>query len=174
TKEPTKLLKKHSTEIHLGLPKKTPGSHPGQWLFKEKKPSETDLLHQDGPLLHENGSSNIDEEFILKQFDIDYWSKPSHDVLHTMRLHQVPLELKKLREPRFFQKLDYEQKHRKLQNSYKPKYVKMKFGAWYLNTKLWKKQRADEPLVDPMVSCKAQDENFKKELQERVRVCAEI
>ncbi|XP_049486628.1 protein FAM47E isoform X1 [Panthera uncia] len=189
TKEPTKLLKKHSTEIHPGLPKKTPGSHPGQWLFKEKKPSETDLLHQDGPLLHENvrkgvsdfcnwatsfGSSNIDEEFILKQFDIDYWSKPSHDVLHTMRLHQVPLELKKLREPRFFQKLDYEQKHRKLQNSYKPKYVKMKYGAWYLNTKLWKKQRADEPLVDPMVSCKAQDENFKKELQERGELLADL
>lgn len=29
-------------------------SHPGQWLYEEKKPSETDLLHEDGPLPHEN------------------------------------------------------------------------------------------------------------------------
>lgn len=50
----------------------------------------------------------------------------------------------------------------------------MRYGAWYLDTKLWKKQRADEPLVDPEVSCKAQDENFKKELQEQVCVYAEI
>lgn len=34
-------------------PKKTPVSHPGQWVYKEKKPSETDLLHQVGPF-HEN------------------------------------------------------------------------------------------------------------------------
>lgn len=50
----------------------------------------------------------------------------------------------------------------------------MRYGAWYLNTKLWKKQRADEPLVDPKVSHKGQDENFKKELQEQVCVYAEI
>ena len=29
-------------------------AHPGQWLNEEKKPSETDLFHEDGPLLHEN------------------------------------------------------------------------------------------------------------------------
>lgn len=50
----------------------------------------------------------------------------------------------------------------------------MRYGAWYLNTKLWKKQRADEPLVDPKVSCKAQDENFKTEMQEQVCVYVEI
>lgn len=67
------------------------------------------------------GSSNIDEEFILKQFEIDYQSKPSCDVLHTMGLSQVPLELKKsvglnsLQEPECFQKLDHERKHQKLQ-----------------------------------------------------------
>lgn len=46
----------------------------------------------------------------------------------------------------------------------------MRYGAWYLNTKLWRKQREDEPLVDPKVSRKAQDENLKKELQ--AQVCA--
>ncbi|XP_059014959.1 protein FAM47E [Mustela lutreola] len=186
-KEPAKLLrKKLSTQDDPGLPKKTAVSHPGQWLYEEKKPHQTDLLREDGPLIHENvrkgvrdfcnwattfGSSNIDEEFILKQFDIDCQSKPSHDV--SPPTNQAPPELKKraglkkLQEPPFFQKPDYEQKLQKPQNPHKPKCVKMRYGAWYLNTKLWKKQRADEPLVDPKVSCKAQDENFKREMQEQ-------
>uniref|UniRef100_A0A8C0CN39 Protein FAM47E n=1 Tax=Balaenoptera musculus TaxID=9771 RepID=A0A8C0CN39_BALMU len=192
-KEPTKLLKKRSTQVYLGRPKKTAVSHPGQWLYEEKKPSETDLLCNDGPLLHENvrkgvsdfcswatkfGGLNIDEEFILKQFNTDYQSKPSYNVLHTMRPNQVPLELKKriglnkLQEPQFFQKLHYEQRLQKPQNPYKPKWVKMRYGAWYLNTKLWKKQRADEPLVDPKVLRKAQDETVKKELWEQEELLA--
>ncbi|XP_060155486.1 protein FAM47E [Globicephala melas] len=194
-KEPTKLLKKRSTQVFLGHPKKTPVSHPGQWLYEEKKPSESDLLCNDGPLRHENvrkGVSdfcswatkfrglNIDEEFILKQFDIDCQSKPSYNVLHTMRPSQVPLELKKriglnnLQEPQFSQKLHYEQRLQKPQNPYKPKWVKMRYGAWYLNTKLWKKQRADEPLVDPKVLHKAQDENMKKELWEQEELLADL
>uniref|UniRef100_A0A8C8ZKL8 Family with sequence similarity 47, member E n=1 Tax=Prolemur simus TaxID=1328070 RepID=A0A8C8ZKL8_PROSS len=59
-------------------------------------------------------------------------------------------------------------------NPYKPQRVKMRYGAWYLDTKLWRRQRADEPLVDPKVSHKAQDENFKKGLQEQVCIYAEI
>ncbi|XP_032487886.1 protein FAM47E [Phocoena sinus] len=194
-KEPTKLLKKRSTQVFLGHPKKTPVSHPGQWLYEEKKPSETELLCNDGPLLHENvrkgvsdfcswatkfGGLNIDEEFILKQFDIDYQSKPSYNVLHTMRPSQVPLELKKriglnkLQEPQFFQKLHSEQRLQKPQSPYKPKWVKMRYGAWYLNTKLWKKQRADEPLVDPKILCKAQDETMKKELWEQEELLADL
>lgn len=50
----------------------------------------------------------------------------------------------------------------------------MKYGAWYLNTKLWKKRIADEPLVDPKALHKTQDESFKKELQQQVCVPAEI
>ncbi|XP_059778801.1 protein FAM47E [Balaenoptera ricei] len=194
-KEPTKLLRKRSTQVYLGHPKKTAVSHPGQWLYEEKKPSETDLLCNDGPLIHENvrkgvsdfcswatkfGGLNIDEEFILKQFNIDYQSKPSYNVLHTMRPNQVPLELKKriglnkLQEPQFFQKLHYEQRLQKPQSPYKPKWVKMRYGAWYLNTKLWKKQRADEPLVDPKVLRKAQDENVKKELWEQEELLADL
>lgn len=67
------------------------------------------------------GSSNIEEEFILKQFDVGYQSKPTCDVLHVMRLNQIPLELKKsveinkLQEADFFQKLDHERKHWKPQ-----------------------------------------------------------
>ena len=67
------------------------------------------------------GSLNIDEEFILRQFDINYQSKPRYNVLHTMRPSQVPLQLKKmsglnkLQEPQLFQKLDCEQRLRKPQ-----------------------------------------------------------
>ena len=50
----------------------------------------------------------------------------------------------------------------------------MRYGACYLNTSLWKRQREDEPLVDPMVSHKAQDSTFKEQLQEQVCPCAEI
>ncbi|KAL4667162.1 hypothetical protein H8959_005851 [Pygathrix nigripes] len=126
------------------------------------------------------GISDIDEEFILKQFDIDCETKPSHDALHTMKPNQVALELKrsvglsKLQERKFFQKSGYERKLQKPQNPCKPKWVNMRYGAWYLNPKLWKKQRADEPLVDPEVSHKAQEENFKKELQEQEELLADL
>nr|XP_035957933.1 uncharacterized protein LOC118542132 isoform X7 [Halichoerus grypus] len=156
------------------------GGHMGLLSGRQEKKKGTSQTFKKAfyPSRPRTGSSNIDEEFILKQFDIDYQSKPSHDVLHTIKLNQPPLELKKrvglkkLQEPQFFQKLDCEQKHQKPQNPHKPKCVKMRYGAWYLNTKLWKKQRADEPLVDPKVSCKAQDDSFKKELQEQVQTVA--
>uniref|UniRef100_A0A8C6HNB3 Family with sequence similarity 47, member E n=1 Tax=Mus spicilegus TaxID=10103 RepID=A0A8C6HNB3_MUSSI len=59
-------------------------------------------------------------------------------------------------------------------NPQKPKRVKMRYGAWYLNTSLWKRQRADEPLVDPMVSHKAQDSTFKEQLQEQGELLAGV
>ncbi|PNI82880.1 FAM47E isoform 2, partial [Pan troglodytes] len=54
-KEPTKLLKKHSTQVYLGPSKKTSVSNTGQWLYEEK-PHKMDLLHENGPRpgLHEN------------------------------------------------------------------------------------------------------------------------
>jgi hypothetical protein len=50
----------------------------------------------------------------------------------------------------------------------------MRYGAWYLNTNLWKRQRADEPLVDPKVAWKAHTKDFEKELQAQVRTDATI
>ncbi|XP_045388815.1 protein FAM47E [Lemur catta] len=194
TKAHPELFRKSSTQVHLGLPKKVAVSRSGQWLYEEK-PRKMDLLHEDGRLLYENvrrgvrdfchwatalGSSNIDEEFILRQFDIDCRNKPSQDVLHTLRPNRVPLQLKhrvglnKGQELESFQKLDRERKLQKPQNPYKPQRVKMRYGAWYLDTKLWRRQRADEPLVDPKVSHKAQDENFKKGLQEQEEFLADL
>jgi hypothetical protein len=67
------------------------------------------------------GSLDIDEEFILEQFNTDCQNKPNSDVLHVLRLNQVPLELKKnvqlskLQEAEFFQKPDHERKFQKPQ-----------------------------------------------------------
>ncbi|XP_049741923.1 protein FAM47E isoform X6 [Elephas maximus indicus] len=61
-----------------------------------------------------------------------------------------------------------------VENSYKPEWVKIRYGAWYLNTKLWKRQRADEPLVDPKILLQAQDENVKKKLQEKEDLFEEL
>uniref|UniRef100_A0A5F9CIZ8 Family with sequence similarity 47 member E n=1 Tax=Oryctolagus cuniculus TaxID=9986 RepID=A0A5F9CIZ8_RABIT len=57
-------------------------------------------------------------------------------------------------------------------NPHRPKWVKMRYGAWYLNTKLWRKQRADEPLVDPKVLRQAQDESSRRKLRAQVCACA--
>jgi len=34
-------------------------------------------------------------------------------------------------------------------HAYTPSFVKYQYGAWYLQPKLWKKHRVDEPLRDP-------------------------
>uniref|UniRef100_G1T173 Family with sequence similarity 47 member E n=1 Tax=Oryctolagus cuniculus TaxID=9986 RepID=G1T173_RABIT len=183
--EPRKLFTKRCTGVPSGRPKETPVSHSGQWPCEEKA-SEMDLLRDNGPLLQDNarkgvsdfcswlaavGHLNIDEEFILKQFDVDIRNRLSRDVLRVMRPNQVPLELRcrvglsKLQEPGFFQELDQKRKPHKAQNPHRPKWVKMRYGAWYLNTKLWRKQRADEPLVDPKVLRQAQDESSRRKLR---------
>ncbi|XP_054995997.1 protein FAM47E [Sorex araneus] len=193
-KEPTMLLKQDSTLVYPEHTKETSESHSNPWLYKEKT-SEMDSHHEDRPLLPESvckevsdfcnwartfGSLSIDEEFILKQFDVDYRNETSSDVLQVMKRNQVPLvpkksgRLNKMQESGLCQKPDREQKLQTPQNPCKPKWVKMRYGAWYLNTKLWKKQRADEPLIDPKVLLKAQDENVRKELQEQEKVLGDL
>ncbi|XP_028737759.1 protein FAM47E [Peromyscus leucopus] len=181
TKGPAKLEEKRPSQVCL--PKKMPVSHSGQWLCEEK-PSEANSLYKDS-LLHDNirrgvrdfchwatalGSSPIDEEFILQQFDIDYQTRHSCDALPEMRGNQ----------DKFF--LDGQPSLREQSGCWneplpsgrtsprKPKQVKMRFGAWYLKTNLWKKRRADEPLVDPKVSHKAQDAGFKKHPREQAEL----
>ena len=55
--------------------------------------------------------------------------------------------------------------------TYTPSWVKVKYGAWYLNPTTWKKQKDGEPLEDP----KQQQENTfseaKAESEKLVRVC---
>ncbi|XP_049645832.1 protein FAM47E [Suncus etruscus] len=190
-KEPTKVSKQDSILINPENTEKTSVFHSGQWLYKEKT-NEMDLLQEDRPLLPEKirkgvsdfcnwantfGGLNIDEEFILKQFDVDYQNETSSDVCHMTTLNQVPLMLRKnvglnkMQKPKFCQKPDSEPKS---QNICKSKWIKMNYGAWYLNTKLWRKHRADESLIDLKVLRKAQDENVKKELQKEEKLLGDL
>ncbi|XP_069868314.1 protein FAM47E isoform X2 [Dipodomys merriami] len=187
--EPTKLFLKPSIQMDPGLSNKAPVLLPGQWLYKEK-PHEMGLVHEDGPRVHKNvlkgirdfcnwtttlGIPDIHEESILQQFELK--SKQSCDVLHRTRLNQVPLEPKKyknLQDTGFFQKPDQKRKFQKPQKSPKAKWVKMRYGAWYLHTNLWKKLRADEPLLDPKVYCKAQDERLRRDLEQQEELLAQL
>ncbi|XP_036906878.1 protein FAM47E isoform X2 [Sturnira hondurensis] len=169
-------------------PKRISLTPQGTWLYEKKKTNGMDSLHEDGSPLYENArravndfcqwtgdtaSLKIDEEFVMKQFHLDCQSKPSCYELSMMTLDQLPLELKKSvglnkwREAELFK-----EREQKLENPAKPKYVKMRYGAWYLDPKLWKMQRADEPLVDPKVLRKAQDELLKKQQQEQEELLA--
>ncbi|XP_028645037.1 protein FAM47E [Grammomys surdaster] len=183
-KEPTNLVEKHSSKVCL--PKKMLTSRSGQWLCEEK-PSKVDSIYKDS-FLHDDvrrgvsdfcrwatdlGSSTINEELVLQQFDIDYQTRRSCEELHRLRVNQdkhcingPPLQEHRgrRREPQSSGKA----------NPQKPKQVKMRYGAWYLNTSLWKRQRVDEPLVDPRVSRKAQDWNFKKQLQEQEELLVDL
>ncbi|XP_050006223.1 protein FAM47E [Alexandromys fortis] len=208
-KGPTELEEKCSSQVCL--PKKMAVSHSGQWLCEEK-PSEVNSLYQDS-FLHDNvrrgvrdfcdwakalGSSPLEEELILQQFDLDCHTRGGCAVLPARRAEKRSV-LSQLQEAELCHKPDRERRLRRAQdkpfidgrrslrehggcwnkppssgraNPHRPKRVKMRYGAWYLKTNLWKKQRADEPLVDPKISHKAQDANFEKHLREQVELLA--
>lgn len=62
------------------------------------------------------GSSRVDEEYIMKQFDINCKREVSHNMLNPMKLCEIPGEpkkedgLKKQQESEFFQELEPEPK----------------------------------------------------------------
>ncbi|KAH0507108.1 Protein FAM47E [Microtus ochrogaster] len=153
------------------------------------------------------GSSPLEEEFILQQFDLDYHTRRCCAVLPATRAEKRSV-LSQLQEAELCHKPDHERRLRRAQvvtpvnllqdkpfidgrrslrehggcwnkprssgraSPHRPKRVKMRYGAWYLKTNLWKKQRADEPLVDPKISHKAQDANFEKHLREQAELLA--
>ncbi|XP_036021149.1 protein FAM47E isoform X3 [Mus musculus] len=143
-KEPTELVGKRSSQERP--PKKTLISRSGQWLCEEKS-SKVDSLYKDR-LLHDDVHRGVT--------DFCHWAEDL-DKLFINRPPSLREHCGHWSEPRSSGRA----------NPQKPKRVKMRYGAWYLNTSLWKRQRADEPLVDPMVSHKAQDSTFKEQLQEQ-------
>ncbi|KAF0886701.1 FA47E protein, partial [Crocuta crocuta] len=174
-KSPTKLSKKRPAKVEF--PKKTPGSYPDKVPLEEKRSSTNDLLEI--PPIHRQiprgvrkfckwvatfGDMGIDEEFIMKLFDIGYECKLSREMVCLKKLNQVPMDLKnrkglgEMEGIRFsVQGKDWEKKLQPPQNPYKPNWVKIRYGAWYLKPKLWKKLINDEPLIDPKVLLEAQD-----------------
>ncbi|XP_021484256.1 putative protein FAM47D [Meriones unguiculatus] len=102
------------------------------------------------------GVMDIDEEFMMKQFDFGYECKQIYNDCAIKRISLLPPELRycrrlsKVKEIRFsIQESNFERKLRKPQDPYKHTRDKIRYGAWYLKPALWKKLVNDEPLEDP-------------------------
>ncbi|ELK09453.1 Protein FAM47E [Pteropus alecto] len=173
-KSPTKLREKPPAEIYLEPPKKTPLKPSDNSLpeKKRKKKSDTKDFPKGSPLhrkipravrkfcrwVDTFGDLGIDEEFIMKQFDIGHECNPTYGTGKIKKISQVPLELRysiqldPIKERKFsLQEDTWERKLQKPYDPYKPNRVKIRYGAWYLKPKLWKKLINDEPLLDPLL-----------------------
>jgi len=93
-------------------------------------------------------TNNIEEATIKNLFATGYESKPALSVpVHVVELTSVPAEL------RLEDKEDRKEENIlpaiKKKADYTPSWVKVKYGAWYLDPKTWKAREADKPLRDP-------------------------
>ncbi|XP_027710430.1 protein FAM47E [Vombatus ursinus] len=119
-------------------------------------------------------SDQMDVPTILKLFETSYEYPKGYNVLHLMEMNQLPLDLKQgvglttLEEMQYaLEGMDHERRMERTKNPYKSDWVKFRYGAWYLHTKLWKKQRANEPLLDPKMEASFKYEKLKKNLLEK-------
>ncbi|XP_035144428.1 protein FAM47A [Callithrix jacchus] len=108
----------------------------------------------------------VDEESIRDFFDFTPECKPTCDQQKTKKINECHSELKysmelsEKDEVKFFsQEQVWNRKTPKPPNSYTAQPVKMRYGAWYLKPKLWRKLRSDEPLIDPKLLLKNPEES---------------
>ncbi|XP_004645967.3 protein FAM47A-like [Octodon degus] len=111
------------------------------------------------------GNFGINENFLLKQFDIGFEFEPTYEDVRIKKIHALIPELKRckglkpLEEIMFtIEELDFERKREKLKKHPPQKHEKIRYGAWYLKPKLWRKLINDEPLIDPKILAEAQRE----------------
>ncbi|XP_063490607.1 protein FAM47A isoform X2 [Symphalangus syndactylus] len=107
----------------------------------------------------------VDEETIWNLFDFTTEYRATHDDQKIKKVNECSSELKysmeldEKDEDKFFSQEKYwGRKFHTPSNSYTAQPVKMRYGAWYLKPKLWKKRRSDEPLTDPKLLLKKPDE----------------
>ncbi|XP_064227017.1 putative protein FAM47C isoform X2 [Aotus nancymaae] len=107
----------------------------------------------------------VDEESIRDLFEFTPECRPTHDDQKIKKINECHSELKysmelsEKDEVKFFsQEQVWNRRTPKAPNSYTAQPVKMRYGAWYLKPKLWRKLRSDEPLVDPKLLVKKPDE----------------
>ncbi|XP_049727455.1 protein FAM47E-like [Elephas maximus indicus] len=185
TKQPKELLKNRSTKVFLNLPKVTPVPNPDDWL-EEIQESIEDL--PEAPPIPENISTavadfcewvatfectGVDEEFVLNKFDLCSDCKPKLGSPKIKDIILVPPEIKyseglsKKAQPKFsLPEPDVVKKLHDLETTPQKKHVKMRYGAWYLKPKLWKKLREDEPLLDPNAENEVENAYFRKDRKE--------
>uniref|UniRef100_A0A2I3LML1 Family with sequence similarity 47 member A n=1 Tax=Papio anubis TaxID=9555 RepID=A0A2I3LML1_PAPAN len=106
-----------------------------------------------------------DEESIRNLFDFTpkyratYYDQKLKKVKECSSELKYSMELDEKDEDKFFSQEKYwGRKLHTPSNSYTAQRVKMKYGAWYLKPKLWKKLRSDEPLIDPKLLLEKPDE----------------
>lgn len=189
TKSPAKLCEKLPTEVFLEPPKESPLLPPDNLLPGKKKTqkSSTNDTPQSPPLrkkipteltkfcrwLDNLGDLGIDEDFIMNYvtFDICDEYQLTYDTGKIKKASQVPSEIRyskqldKITERKFsIQEEISERKRGEPQDLYKPKRVKMRYGAWYLKPKLWTKLIDDQPLIDPKILLQIQAAKLKPDI----------
>ncbi|KAB0344966.1 hypothetical protein FD754_021892 [Muntiacus muntjak] len=170
-KSPKKLPKKHSVMVQLEPVKEAPVSHLTSFYFEDKESSRKDSLTDSSSdnnvpkgirkfckWVSTFGDLGIDEQFIMKMCEVGCDCPATHGKAHIKKLSQVSSKVKfdisvgKMKAIKYSMgEQNWERKLQKPHNPYKPDWVKIRYGAWYLRPKLWKKLINDEPLIDPNV-----------------------
>ncbi|KAK2504251.1 hypothetical protein MC885_000391 [Smutsia gigantea] len=187
-KSPTKLFENHPARVQLEPSKNTPVSHQDNVLHEERKASRKDSVKSPPPhtkvprRIHEfckwaASFADVDilEKFIMKQLDMSYQHKPTHEHASINKLTRVSSDLmhslgvNKMEKTKLsLQEHNGERKLRKPHDPYKRNWVKIRYGAWYLKPKLWKKLINDEPLINPKASFEDQYQ-YEKDILEDLK-----
>ncbi|XP_054846328.1 protein FAM47E-like [Eublepharis macularius] len=97
----------------------------------------------------------IDEATIINLFDVGYEANRLVSFpIHVVELNDLPADLRRhLGMPPAQDPVNIPAvpQGSRLKESYQPKWEKIRYGAWYLDPKTWKKQKANEPLEDPQL-----------------------
>ncbi|XP_002127250.3 protein FAM47E [Ciona intestinalis] len=122
-------------------------------------------------------SNNVEESTIMSLFASGYETKPALSVpIHVVELSSVPAELRESAglSPRGSAKKSYPSSAtptatvtNTVQPEYEPSWVKIKYGAWYLEPKTWRVRAEDEVLEDP-------EEVAKREMSESKQKSTEM
>ncbi|KAF6090926.1 hypothetical protein HJG60_012271 [Phyllostomus discolor] len=137
--------KKKKKSSRKGIPK-----YPDPYRYVEDEASEfctwTDTFED----------MDFDEKFSMEQFEFDEKCIPNDNMGKIKKVTQIPMEpyyskeLDDIKKREFaLQEDDWEREFRKPPAPYRPKWVKLRYGEWYLNPKTSKKQINDEPWVGP-------------------------
>ncbi|KAM6440956.1 protein FAM47E-like [Liasis olivaceus] len=103
---------------------------------------------------------NIDEDAVLSMFDEGYKTMlPIFLPIHVEELHDLPMDLRKHvgMPPSQAMRKNADQDVQSSKDPCQSRWEKIRYGAWYLDPKTWKKQKANEPLENP----KAKESNIK-------------
>ncbi|XP_054551874.1 putative protein FAM47D [Talpa occidentalis] len=167
-KLPKRVCKTHYAEAYLEPPKKMPGACRLNLSPKELSEDFQERLSRPRRVprgvrefckwVASFGDLGIDEDFMMNLFDFSRDYKRTHETATIKKIRDIPPELMyntELSDTKDIESCldedDWEIKLLKETGRYKRKPMKMRYGAWYLKPKLWKKLINDEPLIDPKV-----------------------